>query len=955
MTQRANEFSGSISSTIVEKLVSFNDEQLDLWLAENSWQLSLQLIQTLKDAYITAENILAHPQQSEQITRTILRLTTHCTDIEAAYAVAYWARGLWEMYHAPAESVASFRAALKYYRTTKDELSIARLLSNLVGVLAECGANQEAEDCYYEADMILTMIPDAEPRFLIRLKQNFGWLLHNWGRYEEALNTHQLALKLAIEANLEVIASEIRVNRNLTVGQLGRLGEIERNLLNERFVAEQHHQVLTVARIDLNLGEFYTIQGRPADALRRFQESAHGFEISNNPGDQCFVLVLQATLLRQLGSLRIAQVYYQQALSILQQQGLRTIQGETIINLAICLRQFGGNKHLRRAITLLNQAHEYWSHIENPYWIVRVYFEKILVAQAQKNYEQAMQLIWAPPAIPGNQSLHAEYQYLMADILRESADSDKNRQTIIHLYEAAITFAKAEGLLWLHRKALIGLGKFYLNLNWSRAQQLLEDAAEIDEQIRLSLSLEEIKASFHEQANDLFDDLIRSAYQHCDNSLVLLYSWRAKASAFLDLATNIAMQNEYTPEQKLAIESLRTQIAMLRWNLAQMEETSRIDDHYEESCPELTELEQKLLKVRQHRRQKQTFSSKLTVDQLQNALVTMEADILLEYVRCGDEIYGICANRKGVQSVIKLCSVDVIAEITGQLALSFYSFNALHEIERENLATARVKESRQLLHVCYDFLVMPFQATISSMENVSRILVAPCDILSMLPFSAFWTGERYWIEQVEIELIQSGALFLLDTINVPTYSQSIIVAASSGQVTGVRKEAAQLATILEESALFIDAPVLNYLKNVQFPPRILHISAHTLQRGDLPIFSGIQLGGEVLSVEESYELPLWGTELVTLSGCTTANGMDSDASLFAFQSALLIAGAKRILCTLWPIADGVTGDVMCEFYKHLNRGSSPPTALRQFQLQFIYTSSAIKHPALWAAFTCIRR
>ena len=164
-----------------------------------------------------------------------------------------------------------------------------------------------------------------------------------------------------------------------------------------------------------------------------------------------------------------------------------------------------------------------------------------------------------------------------------------------------------------------------------------------------------------------------------------------------------------------------------------------------------------------------------------------------------------------------------------------------------------------------------------------------------------------------------------------------------------------LAETLPDSVLFIDAPALVYLTGLPAPPRLLHIAAHTLQRGDAPFFTAIQLSGEVLSVEQSYDLPLWGTELVTLSGCTTADGMASEAALFAFQSAFLIAGAQRVLCTLWPIADGMAGPIMHTFYTFLQTGIRPPDALRQTQLTLLQHPTTYRHPALWAAFTCIRR
>ena len=233
-------------------------------------------------------------------------------------------------------------------------------------------------------------------------------------------------------------------------------------------------------------------------------------------------------------------------------------------------------------------------------------------------------------------------------------------------------------------------------------------------------------------------------------------------------------------------------------------------------------------------------------------------------------------------------------------------------------------------------------------------MIAPCDVLATLPFAAFWMGEQYWIEANEIEIIQSGALLLLESPNAVDYSPSLVIAATTGAAVGDQREACAVSAIMPNSVALIDTPVLAHLHAMQNPPRILHIAAHTIQRGDAPLFTGIQLHNEVLSVEQSFDLPLWGTELVTLSGCATASGMDSDAALFAFQSALLIAGSKRILCTLWPIADGIPGPLMNYFYHELQQGMNIPAALRATQLHFLQDPTYC-HPALWAAFTTFRR
>ena len=161
------------------------------------------------------------------------------------------------------------------------------------------------------------------------------------------------------------------------------------------------------------------------------------------------------------------------------------------------------------------------------------------------------------------------------------------------------------------------------------------------------------------------------------------------------------------------------------------------------------------------------------------------------------------------------------------------------------------------------------------------------------------------------------------------------------------------AAAMPASIAFVDTPVLDHLRSLSVPPKVLHIAAHSLQRADAPLFTALQLAGEVLTVEQCYELPLAGTELVTLSGCTTAGGQESESALLAFQTAFLLAGAHRVLTTLWPIADDASTTWMTFFYRALARGLTVPQAIQHTQQQCL-ADPALCHPALWAPFAVTR-
>ena len=80
------------------------------------------------------------------------------------------------------------------------------------------------------------------------------------------------------------------------------------------------------------------------------------------------------------------------------------------------------------------------------------------------------------------------------------------------------------------------------------------------------------------------------------------------------------------------------------------------------------------------------------------------------------------------------------------------------------------------------------------------------------------------------------------------------------------------------------------------------------------------------------------------SGVATASKGDE---VIGLVRAFLIAGAARVVASLWPVDDAVTTEFMAAFYSSLRAGASPATALRSAQLEVMKTHP---HPFHWAAF-----
>lgn len=105
----------------------------------------------------------------------------------------------------------------------------------------------------------------------------------------------------------------------------------------------------------------------------------------------------------------------------------------------------------------------------------------------------------------------------------------------------------------------------------------------------------------------------------------------------------------------------------------------------------------------------------------------------------------------------------------------------------------------------------------------------------------------------------------------------------------------------------------------------------------------------------AFELMGWdlsGLDLLVLSACETGRGDEAFVGgLRGLPTAANLAGARRSLLTLWPVADDGTADFMVRFYEHLKDGQAYAEALRSTRRDAIEGRiPTARDPLVWAAF-----
>ena len=150
-------------------------------------------------------------------------------------------------------------------------------------------------------------------------------------------------------------------------------------------------------------------------------------------------------------------------------------------------------------------------------------------------------------------------------------------------------------------------------------------------------------------------------------------------------------------------------------------------------------------------------------------------------------------------------------------------------------------------------------------------------------------------------------------------------------------------------------------------PGILHVATHGFFLGgnehiNPMMKSGLVLAGVknqsvskkddgVLTAYEATALKLENTNLVVLSACETALGDVKDGEgVYGLQRALIVAGAKKLIMSMWKVNDEATRDLMISFYSKLSDNKKIEDAFREAQLE---VKKKYDHPNFWGAFVLI--
>jgi tetratricopeptide (TPR) repeat protein len=130
---------------------------------------------------------------------------------------------------------------------------------------------------------------------------------------------------------------------------------------------------------------------------------------------------------------------------------------------------------------------------------------------------------------------------------------------------------------------------------------------------------------------------------------------------------------------------------------------------------------------------------------------------------------------------------------------------------------------------------------------------------------------------------------------------------------------------------------------------VLHLSCHGEFDEHDPFGSGVRLADGLLTAREIMGMRI-DADLVVLAACETGqSGPHGGVDIAGLGYALLHAGARCSLLTLWPVDAAVTRTVMSLFYARLVTGQPAGAALREALMELRRTPGH-DDPAVWGAY-----
>ncbi|MFD9795200.1 CHAT domain-containing protein [Streptomyces sp. NPDC059070] len=243
----------------------------------------------------------------------------------------------------------------------------------------------------------------------------------------------------------------------------------------------------------------------------------------------------------------------------------------------------------------------------------------------------------------------------------------------------------------------------------------------------------------------------------------------------------------------------------------------------------------------------------------------------------------------------------------------------------------------------FDLFVVPDRP-----GRVPRLVLVPMGALGLVPWHAAWAPDasgarRHAIEEAEISYAASARLLceVAARPRTPYSGTALVVGNPTGDLRYAGEEADAVRRVFYPEGRFLGLrtgdgtpdEVAAWLREGGDGGAVLHLACHAAVVESRSSSAYLSLKGGELAAERLTASLRGDLGLVVLAACRSHVSGRGHNEAYSLAAAFLVAGARSVVGSLWPVPDEATSVLMFMTHHYLRAEGEPPVrALRRAQL-----------------------
>ncbi|NEN90252.1 MAG: CHAT domain-containing protein [Okeania sp. SIO3H1] len=859
-----------------------------------------------------------------------------------------------------------YQQALPIYQQVGEQGMEANTLNNIGAVYDSLGKKPKALNYFEQALLKLQQVGDI--RGEANTLNNIGAVYSDLGEKQKALNYYQQALPLRRRVG-------DRGGEATTFNSIGRaydtLGE-KQTALNYyqkalpilREVGNRGGEAITLN----NIGLVYNDWGEKQKALNYFEQA---LPLRRRVGDRRGEATTFNNIGRvysDLGEKQTALNYLEQALPIFQQVGDRRREAYALSNIGAVYSDLGEKQtalnYFEQALPILREVGDRSEEANTLTAIGNVYNDLGEKQTALNCFEQALPLR-RKVGDPGGEASTINNIGIVYSNLGE-------KQTALNCFEQALTLLEKVGDRGGEVTTLYNIAQVKRDQgNLTESLTFIEKSIEIIEDLRTKIIAQDLRTSYFATVQDdyqFYIDLLMELHKQNPNqdydTKALNASERSRARSLLDILAESGADIKTGVDPQLLAQEKELQQKLNTLDQARKRNNPPPGYNFDKLKQEIetlrTQLQQLEVKIKQNspRYANLKYPDPLTASEIQQQVMDKES-ILLQYSLGKDRSYLWLVTPTEISSY-ELPPRAEIEELAKQFREEITSLspvpetgNKLSEILLS--AVANKLENKRLLIVgdgilqTIPFAALPlpqnlnqtnYQPLIVNHEIVTLPSASSIDILreqvkgrTPAPKKVAVFADPVFEDNDERFETASQTKNETETENNDSTRMALkrsiedFLGSSFNRLKETRQEAEAILALvpdnLKQLSLDFDANRKTATNPSLSQYQIVHLATHGLLNETQPELSGLVLSlydkgrkstPGFLQLNDIFNLEM-PAELVVLSACETGIGEEiRGEGLVSLTRGFMYAGAKRVVVSLWSVADNSTAELMETFH-----------------------------------------